>query len=181
MKTLVVKAVQGNIVSKHLEDKPYTQVVKDVVAAAVNEWNPEKSDLTVIRAKLEVEYKHPISPELYDKILELNLNAYRQGDLVVVEVPLFVISYDNEWLGDTYHDKAIYVVAPYLDDNMINAVASYATDTTKGPKKLGESAQLTLSEEAMKRLEEGLKEVQQIEEEEERKTRRRRKRRSTSG
>ncbi len=142
---------------------------------ALEEWNPENSDFTAIRTKFEVRYKLPINPELYDALQELGLEMFREGNELVVNIPVLTISFDNAWLGDSYLDKRMYIVAPYIDDGEVQQLEEYLVDATKEPKKIQqESEGLTLGEEEIRRLEEGLEEI--VEEQRPKKGRKRRKR-----
>ncbi|ABM81105.1 DUF2286 domain-containing protein [Hyperthermus butylicus] len=181
-KVLVIRAEEGKIVSSDILDGDFAKIAKDVTARALTEWNPEESDLTALRTKLELRYPKPLPPEIADKILELSLKYSLEGNDVIVNLPVLVVSFDNRWIDETtYLDKKIYVIALYLDDNAKKQLEEYAAEATKAPKSveaLTGAEQLTLSEEELRRLEEGLAEVE--EEETTKKTRRKRSRRKKS-
>ncbi|BES81339.1 DUF2286 domain-containing protein [Pyrodictium abyssi] len=170
MKILVIRADEGKLVSSDVVEGDFSEVAKDIVRRALEEWNPAESDLTAIRTKFELRYKLPIDPDLYDKIMDLNLELIREGNELIVNLPVLTISFDNAWLDDAYLDKRMYIVSLYLDDAAKQQLEEYAVEATKEPKRIDTGQPLSLGEEDLKRLEEGLEEI-----EEEKPKRRRRK------
>lgn len=162
IRIVILRADEGKITSKEVVEKPYEDVAKDVATKALKEWNPQNSDFTAIRTKFEVRYKLPINPELYDALQELNLEMFREGNELVVNIPVLTISFDNAWLGDSYLDKRMYLIAPYIDEDSVKQLEEYLADATKEPKKIEQQApELTLGEEELQRLEEGLAELEE--------------------
>jgi hypothetical protein len=176
LKILVIRSEEGKIVESKVIDSDLAELVKSITQKALDEWNPASSDFTVLRAKYEIRYKLPIKPELVDIARDLGLDMMREGNELIVQVPIYTISFDNEWMDDSYTDRKMYIVALYLDDEGRKQIEEYAVETTKGPKKIdyGSASQLSLSAEELKALEEGLKELEQ--EEKPKRTRGRRKR-----
>ncbi|HIP65970.1 MAG TPA: DUF2286 domain-containing protein [Pyrodictium sp.] len=161
-KIVVVKSVEGKIEDSRIVEGRLPDVVKEIARKTLEEWDPEKSDFTIIKARYELRYKLPISPDLYDIIDELNLEKFREGNNLIVVVPVYTISFDNEWLEDKYHDKAVYVVTYYIDEEEKKQIEEYAVETTKAPKEFQqESPGLTLTEEDIAKLEAGLEEEAQ--------------------
>jgi hypothetical protein len=176
-KVVVIRADEGKITESKIVEDEIGKIVKEVTKKALEEWEPERSDLTVLHSKLELRYRKPLPPEVADAIFNLNLEYSFEGNDVIVNLPVMVVSFDNRWLDETkYEEKRIYVIAPYLDDDAVKQLEEYAKDTTSSPKDIAsltsEPAQLELGEEEIRRLEEGLAEA----EEEEKPRRRRRKR-----
>ena len=165
MRVVVLLSVEGNIESKEIVEGEVDKIVKDVATKALSMWDPSSSDFTVIRSYLELRYKLPINPELYDKLLELNLEVEKIGNTeIAVKLPVYTISFDNQWLEDAYIDRRMYIVAPVLDDESLDQLIEYAKDATRGPKKVGEAAEsISLDEDALRRLEEGLTEAEETE------------------
>ena len=158
-KIVVVKSVEGKIEDSRVIEGELTNIVKEIARRTLEEWNPEKSDFTIIKARYELRYKLPISPDLYDIIDELNLEKFREENNLIVVVPVYTISFDNEWLEDKYHDKAIYVVTYYIDEEEKKQIEEYAAETTKAPKGFQQGGlELSLTEEDIARLEAGLEE-----------------------
>ncbi|BEP17564.1 hypothetical protein PYJP_09160 [Pyrofollis japonicus] len=169
----MIRADEGKITEEDIQEGNFGEIAKAVSKKALEEWNPESSDFTAIRTKFELRYRLPIDPDLFDKLQEYNFEMFREGNELVVNLPVLTISFDNAWLGDSYLDKRMYLIAPYLDEEEAKQLKEYLVDATKEPKKVGTGeAEITLSEEELKRLEEGLEEV---EEEKPRKKRRKRK------
>ena len=181
VKVLVVRSEEGRIVSSEVVEKNLEEVAKDVARRALEEWSPGSSDFTVLRAKYEIRYKIPLSnPDIVDIVRELGLEAMREGqEFFVVQVPVYTISFDNAWMGDAYHDKKMYIVALYLDEESKRQIEEYAVEATREPKKLSPEPQLAIGEAELKALEEGLRELEE-EEEKPRKRSRRRKKKSKS-
>ncbi len=174
-RVIVVRAEEGKLVEREEHSTvDIASIAKTVAQKALEMWNPRESDFTVIRSSLELRFKLPIKPELYDILEELNLpkSVEQASKELYVQVPVYTISFDNTWEGDKYFDRKMYVVALVLDDNSAKQVEEYAIEATKAPKQLG--SELQLDTEALRRLEEGLEEA----EEKPRTTRRRRKKSS---
>ncbi|ALL01100.1 hypothetical protein Pyrde_1052 [Pyrodictium delaneyi] len=161
MKVLVIRADEGKLTSSEIIDGDYNAIAKEVVKRALEEWNPGESDLTAIRTKLELRYKLPIDPDLYDKIMDLNLELVREGNELIVNLPVLTISFDNAWLDDAYLDRRMYIVSIYLDDAAKQQLEEYAIEATKEPKRIDTGQSITLGEEELRRLEEGLTEIEE--------------------
>ncbi len=176
---LVVRSVEGKVEDvKIYEDKPIEEVLREYVKKAADEWNPQLSDLTVMRTFYELRYKLPIPPDLYDIVSELGLEMEREGNELIVKLPVFTISFDNRWSGETYRDLKVYVVTYLIDESVKDQIVEYAAETTGKEKSLTpETPQIELTPEQLQRLEEGLSEAEAVETEEE-KPKKRRKRNS---
>jgi len=161
MKVLVIRADEGKLTSSEIIDGDYNAVAKEVIKIALEEWNPGESDLTAIRTKFELRYKLPIDPDLYDKIRDLNLELVREGNELIVNLPVLTISFDNAWLDDAYLDRRMYIVSIYLDDSAKQQLEEYAIEATKEPKRIDTGQSITLGEEELRRLEEGLTEIEE--------------------
>jgi hypothetical protein len=164
LSVLIVRAEEGKVVESRVEDTKLEDAARAALLKAAETWNPLTSDLTAVHGELELRYKLPIDPDLYDRVMELNLEVMREGNEVIVKLPVIVISFDNEWLGDKYRDKKIYVVSHFLDEESRRQVEEYASEATKEPKSLEGSVlpqELEISEEEMRRLEEGLEEAEE--------------------
>jgi len=176
-KVVVIRADEGKITESKIVEDEMDKIVKGITRKALEEWEPSRSDLTVLHSRLELRFKKPLPPEVADAIFNLNLEYSFEGNDVIINLPVLVVSFDNRWIDETkYEEKRIYVIAPYIDNNTVKQLEEYAKDTTKAPKDITSfaegSSQLELGEEELRRLEEGLREV-----EEEEKPRRRRRRR----
>ncbi len=164
-KVVVIRADEGKVTESQVVEGKLEDIVKQITKKAVEEWDPGTSDLTVLHTKLELRYKKPLPPEVADAIFNLNLEYSLEGNDVIVNLPVIVVSFDNRWLDETrYEERRIYVIAPYIDESTIEQLREYAAETTKAPKDVASltagEGQLELSEEEIRRLEEGLEEVE---------------------
>jgi len=140
-KTLVVKAERGVGVESELVAERFSVVVKDIARKALEEWNPLKSDFTAIRDDRDVEIDLPLKdPKLYDLLKNLNLTKISE-DKAVFTLPVYVISYDSEWIGtEDYVDNRVYIVSIYIDDETKRLVEQVAQDLVS--KEPGEEEEL---------------------------------------
>jgi hypothetical protein len=46
-------------------------------------------------------------------------------------VPVYIISFDNEYRDDNYVDKEVFVVAPAIDQKAEEAIVELAVESTK--------------------------------------------------
>jgi hypothetical protein len=179
VKVLVVRSEEGKIVEKNILEGELADIAKTYAEKAFKEWDPARSDFTVLKSKYERRIQLPIDPDLLDAIEALNLEKRIEPNELVVEIPLITISFDNEWIGENYHEKKMYIIVPYLDAGFEEEILRYAIDATREAKNLaaleGETGGLTLSEEELKRLEEGLEEIEQAEKKQKKRRSRRRK------
>ena len=163
---LVIRSVEGKIEDvKIYTDRSLEDVLREYGKKALDEWNPMLSDFTIMRTFYELRYKLPIDPDLYDVIEALELEMMREGNELIVKLPVYTISFDNRWSGENYRDLKVYVVTYLIDESVKNQLVEYAAETTAREKSLEPS--VTLTEEQLQRLEEGLREAEQVEAEEE--------------
>ncbi len=173
---LVVEAEDGRLLRDEVEEGELYEKVKEEASRLLKKWDPSLSDFTVIRGNYELTYKIPIPIPVVDKIQAFNLQVARAGNEAVVTLPVYTISYNNEWRGDTYRDRAICIVTYYIDEDAKKQIIEYAIEATSKPKQLTPQPELALTEEDIARLEAGLEEA----EEKPRKKRRRRRRKKSS-
>ncbi|MEJ5293563.1 MAG: DUF2286 domain-containing protein, partial [Candidatus Methanosuratincola sp.] len=50
---------------------------------------------------------------------------------VMFNVPVYVISFDNEWQEEDYVDKEVIVVAPVVDQKVEEIITELAIEATK--------------------------------------------------
>jgi hypothetical protein len=166
VKILVIRSEEGKITKEEVVEGELPLITKKYAEEAFAEWDPGSSDFTVLRGKYELRFKLPIDPDLLDVIEELNLDKRIELNELVVEVPLITISFDNEWVGDNYYEKKMYVIVPHLgSEEVMQEIKNYAREATKEAKRLSDFAepQISLSEEELRRLEEGLEELEKTE------------------
>jgi len=126
--TLVVRVEEGKIVEKKVIPKKLDITLREVILGVLNEWNPETSDLLVIRHRQEFAVRLPLSKEQYLKYSKFNLR--RVENVAVFEVPIYVISFENKNIDDKLQDTKIYIVAPYIDDFISDQIAKLGIDIT---------------------------------------------------
>ncbi|MEM1645395.1 MAG: DUF2286 domain-containing protein [Ignisphaera sp.] len=137
MKILIVRAEEGNIVDKQLTEGELEQILKEVVIKALELWNPQHSDLVVVKHKHEVGLPLPLKKEQYEMYARFNLR--RIGDKAVFEIPIYVVSYENEWIEENIRDSKVFIVAPYVDETTASNIIELAKNITSAEVELEES------------------------------------------
>ena len=133
MKILILRAEYGEVKEKNVVEGEISTVLKDVVKKALELWDPKKSDLIVVRHSHEMQVKLPISKEQY--LLYSKFNLRRQGDKAIFEIPLYVISFENQWMGEELVDSKVFIVAPYIDNYTEQELEKLAQSITLGKEK----------------------------------------------
>lgn len=133
MKILIIRAEEGDIKDKQFIEGELEQVLKEVVVKALNLWNPQHSDLVVVKHKHEVGLPLPLKKEQYDMYARFNLR--RIGDKAVFEIPIYVVSYENEWVEDSIRDSKVFVVAPYVDEATTSNIIELAKSITSAEEE----------------------------------------------
>ena len=133
MKIIVIRAEYGDIKEKYVVEGDVHHVLKDVVSKALTFWDPRKSDLIVVRHSHDLQVRLPISKEQY--MLYSKFNLRRQGDKAVFELPLYVVSFENQWIGEDLVDSKVFIVAPYLDEYTEQELIKLAQSITSQPKE----------------------------------------------
>jgi len=127
---LVIRSKEGNVVSKSTREGSMTDVVRKVVSDALSIWSAETSDLIVIRDQYPVSIKLPISKEQYELYSKHDMQRTSDGS-IVFHLPVYVISFDNEWREDDYVDKEVFIVAPAVDQKVDEVITELAIEATK--------------------------------------------------
>lgn len=178
-KILIIRAEDGRVVKTLIEEGVLEEVVKKYASQALSEWEPIYSDFIVLKDKYEVRLKLPIKPEQYEIIARFRPERTPDG-YAVFNIPIYTISFDNFWDNETYKDRKMYLIAPYVDEAIKAELEAAAADSTNIRKQETLPAgELTLSDEE---IEEMMKEAEELEKMyEEEKTRRGRGRRRKRG
>jgi hypothetical protein len=128
---LVVRSKEGSLVSKSKVQGDLNEAVKKQVLEALSLWDASRADFTVIRdPQYPVSVKLPITKEQYDLYSNFGMSRTSDGS-VVFHIPVYIISFDNEYKDDNYVDKEVFVVAPALDQKVEDAVVELAIESTK--------------------------------------------------
>lgn len=128
-KTLVLSVEGGSIVSSKIVEDELEDVVKKVVVEVLPKWSPKTSDLIAMRYEHEITLKLPLSEELYKALSKYRLSRKSSSE-VVARLPVYVISYENRWVGEDLIDEKVYVISPYINDEIKNDVELLAIDLT---------------------------------------------------
>lgn len=133
MKLMVIRSEEGEIKDQRIVEGELEQILKDVVVRSLELWDPQRSDLVVIRHKHEVSLKLPLKREQYELYSRFNLK--RVGDKAVFEMPIYVVSYENEWIEDNIRDSKVFIVAPYIDEETANNIIELAKSITSSEEE----------------------------------------------
>lgn len=105
------------------------EAVRSVVLKALEAWNMEASDFMVMRDKYAATVKLPLTKEQYEEYSGYELRRVSSSE-AEVRVPIYIVSFDNEWRGDDYLDKEVFVVAPYVSDAQLEEMKELASNAT---------------------------------------------------
>ncbi len=133
MQILILHVERGEVKERTIVEGEITEVVKNVVTKALNLWNPEASDLVVMRHRQEIQVKLPITKEQYERYSKFGLR--RAGDKAVFEVPVYVVSYENEWVGEDLVDTKVFIIAPLVDEIVSREIENLAKMITTVPSE----------------------------------------------
>ncbi|MGC9106381.1 MAG: DUF2286 domain-containing protein [Thermoprotei archaeon] len=144
MKYLVLRSELGKVTSSGVEEGELKDVIIKVAQNAMKEWNERASDFSIMKDAVEIVVPLPFTKEQY-----LALKDYvkeRSSKEALVELPVYVISFDNEWTESDYIDKKVYVIAPFVDSKTVKDIEQYASDLTNPDKKTEEEEEEDLEE-----------------------------------
>ncbi|MCQ5377660.1 MAG: DUF2286 domain-containing protein [Candidatus Methanomethylicia archaeon] len=131
---LILRSKLGSIISKSVREGELRDIIRQVVAESVQLWQAERSDFIVIRDLYPVSIKLPINKEQYDTYSKYDMQRTSNGS-VMFQVPVYVISFDNEWQEEDYVDKEVIVVAPVIDSKVEEIILELAVEATKEKPK----------------------------------------------
>ncbi len=128
-RTLILNVEKGNIVDSKISNTEIEEVVKEVVIGVIPRWSPKTSDLIVVKYEHEITLKLPLSKELYESLHRYGLDR-RSPSEVTARIPVYVVSYENRWVGEDLMDDKVYVISPYVNDEIKKEVELLAVDIT---------------------------------------------------
>lgn len=141
MKILILRAEYGEIKEKMISEGDFNKILKEVIIRTLDLWDPNKSDLIVVRHSQEITIKLPIKKEQYDLYSQFNLR--RKGDYASFDVPLYLVSFENQWIDNNIIDSKVFVVSPYIDDYVSERIEELAINiTSPESEKEGEEEEL---------------------------------------
>jgi hypothetical protein len=126
-KVLVLSIEYGKIVDSKILDKDLEEVVKNVLMEILPKWSPKTSDLIAMKHEHEVVFKLPLSKELYGLLSKYGLSR-KSASEVSVRIPVYVVSYENRWVDDDLIDDKVYIIAPYINEEVKKEIELLATD-----------------------------------------------------
>jgi hypothetical protein len=133
MKVLVLRSEEGNVTKKDIIEGELNKVLRSVASNALNEWNETSSDFTIMKDMYEVKIPLPLKPQTYEAIK--NYLKSRSKSEAIAEIPIYIISFENKWIESDYRDLKVYIVAPYVDDNIEKEIIDYAKQVTSEQKE----------------------------------------------
>jgi len=84
--------------------------------------------LIIVRHKQEITIRLPITREQYEMYSQFNLK--RKGDSASFEIPVYLISFENQWIDDNIVDSKVFIVSPYIDDYVAEKIVELAKNVT---------------------------------------------------
>lgn len=127
--SLIIRSKEGKAeVIEKIKGK-FSEAVKEAAKRALELWDLTRSDFIIIKDKYPVEVKLPITPQEYEEYSKYNIR--RSGpNTASFNLPIYVISYNNEWIGNDYRDYEVYVVAPFVNEKITNEIVKWAAEIT---------------------------------------------------
>ncbi len=132
MKTIVARSRQGKVEEVEVLETGLKEVIKNVVLKALEMWDLESSDFIVMRDRYTTTVKLPLTKEQYEEYSKYELRRL-SGSEAEVRIPIYVVSFNNEWRGDDYVDREVFVVAPYINDQQLEDIKELASNATAEP------------------------------------------------
>lgn len=128
-KVFIVEADKGVIKYREIKEGNVEELVKQTILEILDKWDPAKSDLIVMRHEHIIEVPLPLTKEQYEKYSKLGLRRVSQNKARFA-VPVYIISYDNEWIGEDVIDNIVRIVTPYVDELVSKEIEELAVITT---------------------------------------------------
>jgi|BEDMetMinimDraft_2_1075160.scaffolds.fasta_scaffold00148_6 Uncharacterized protein conserved in archaea, COG5399 len=129
-KTLAVRSEMGKISSREIINGSLKEVLRKKAIEVLEEWEENSSDFIILRDTYEVRKKIPFKSDEEYEALRSYISG-REGSEVVLKVPVFIISFQNEWRENDFVDKKIYLIAPYLGEEESKELIEYAEEATR--------------------------------------------------
>jgi hypothetical protein len=125
----VARSRQGRVEEVEVVEGSLKEAVRSVVLKALAAWNMDVSDFMVMRDKYAATVKLPLTKEQYEEYSGYELRRVSSSE-AEVKVPIYIVSFDNEWRGDDYVDKEVFVVAPYVNEAQLEEMKELASNAT---------------------------------------------------
>ncbi|QKQ99504.1 DUF2286 domain-containing protein [Metallosphaera tengchongensis] len=128
MKVIILKSESGKVTSNFVEEGEIGEVVRRTAEKALKEWNELTSDFIIMRDSQEAKLPLPLKPEIYEKTK--NFLTGKDKSFAMLKLPVFIISFDNQWKEENFQDKRVYVISYYLTDELKEELTNYASQVT---------------------------------------------------
>lgn len=118
MKSIIILSEEGNVSIYREIESNLEEAVKEAAKEAMEKWNIKSSDFIIIRDVYPMEIQLPLSSEEYNVYSKFKIERTQQKT-VIVELPVYIISFDNEWLEEGYKDHKVFIVtieAPFREE-----------------------------------------------------------------
>lgn len=126
---LIIKSKEGEAEVLEKIKGEFNEAVKEAAKKALELWDLAKSDFIIIKDKYPVEVKLPITPQEYEEYSKYNIR--RSGpNIASFDLPIYVISYNNEWIGNDYRDYEVFIIAPYVNKKITSELVKWAAEIT---------------------------------------------------
>ncbi|EZQ06989.1 DUF2286 domain-containing protein [Candidatus Acidianus copahuensis] len=129
---IVLRSESGKVTSEKVIEGDIGDVVRNTAAQALKEWNDMISDFIIMKDSQEWRVPLPLKPNDYERLK--NFLSGKEKNEAILKLPIYIISFDNQWSGEDFQDKKVYVVSYYLDDEMKKELTTYAIDVTSENK-----------------------------------------------
>ncbi|MEM4041876.1 MAG: DUF2286 domain-containing protein [Saccharolobus sp.] len=133
MKILVLKSENGKITSEKVIEGELNRVIRDIAKQALEEWNEMASDFIIMHDSQEVRIPLPLKPDLYESIKGFLVGKDKKE--AIAKIPVYIISYENEWRENDFQDKKVYVISYYINDELKKDIISDAEQMTSEQKE----------------------------------------------
>ncbi len=130
---LIIHSLKGQVNQTKRVDGEFKSVLRKTVEEALEKWNFEASDFSVIKDEYPINLKPPLKREQVDRYMKYNLRR-DSGGTATFTVPVYIISFDNTVQEDNYLDNQVYVVTTAVDEFVEKEVTEYARAITEEPK-----------------------------------------------
>ncbi|UXD22216.1 hypothetical protein IPA_02660 [Ignicoccus pacificus DSM 13166] len=118
-------------------DNELEKVVREKAAHVIKEeWNPESGEFSVMMDYFEYEYPLPLKKEQYE--LFKNFNMRKEGKVVVVRVPYFVIMFPKYPYEGA--PVVVYLITPFFEDR-VDELMEFAKQVSSGINEMPEESE----------------------------------------
>lgn len=130
---LIIHSLKGKVNQTKRIQAELKSTLRKTVDDALEMWNYEASDFSVIKDEYPITLKPPLKREEVDRYLKFNLRR-DSGGTATFTVPVYIISFDNTVQEESYLDNQVFVVTTAIDEFVEKEVTEYARAITEEPK-----------------------------------------------